>query len=286
MLWTDCSIDARIAGVMMSSAPLRNFIARYFGPTVVFALFLLAWYALAYGLENNFSPASNTPMIIPPPHRLFEDIHGIVRTKILIALWISLKTTLVGLTLSICIGLVAGVLMAQAKWLERSIWPYLIALQVTPIIAIVPLIIKLVGSNFAARVLVTVIISLFPIVSNTLFGIQSTPKNMHDLFTLHKSGRATRLLKLQLPAASPAIFSGLRISAGLAVIGAIVGDFFFAKGDPGLGKLITQFFLNSQAGPMFVTALMATLLGLTLFIAFGLLSNWVVGRWYEGSISQ
>jgi NitT/TauT family transport system permease protein len=271
---------------MSTKTTLQRLVARYLGPSVVFVLFLAAWYALAYGLKNNFSPASNTPMIIPPPHRLFEDIHGIVRTKIFTALWISLKTTLVGLTLSICIGLIAGVLMAQAKWFERSIWPYLIALQVTPIIAIVPLIVKLVGSNFGARVLVTVIISLFPIVSNTLFGIQSTPKNMHDLFTLHKSGRTTRLIKLQLPAASPAIFSGLRISAGLAVIGAIVGDFFFAKGDPGLGKLITQFFLNSQAGPMFVTALMATLLGLTLFVAFGLLNTWVVGRWYEGSISQ
>jgi NitT/TauT family transport system permease protein len=265
---------------------LRKFIAQYFGPTVVFTLFIFSWYALAYGLENNFSPASNTPMIIPPPHRLFEDIHGIVRTKIFIAFWISLKTSLVGLTISIFFGLTLGVLMAQAKWLERSLWPYLIGLQVTPIIAIVPLMIKLVGSNFAARVLVTVIISLFPIVSNTLFGIQSTPKNMHDLFTLHKSSRATRLFKLQLPAASPAIFNGLRISAGLAVIGAIVGDFFFAKGDPGLGKLITQFFLNSQAGPMFVTALAATLLGLMLFIAFGRLNTWVVGRWYEGSISQ
>ena len=286
MLWTYRCANERTADIMTFNARLRKFIAQYFGPTVVFALFMFAWYALAYGLENNFSPASNTPMIIPPPHRLFEDIHGIVRTKIIVAFWISLKTSLVGLTISIFFGLTLGVLMAQAKWLERSLWPYLIGLQVTPIIAIVPLMIKLVGSNFAARVLVTVIISLFPIVSNTLFGIQSTPKNMHDLFTLHKSSRATRLFKLQLPAASPAIFNGLRISAGLAVIGAIVGDFFFAKGDPGLGKLITQFFLNSQAGPMFVTALAATLLGLMLFIAFGRLNTWVVGRWYEGSISQ
>lgn len=261
-----------------------DFVKRFLGQAIVLILFLLGWYALAYGLENNFSPASNTPMIIPPPHRLFEDVHGIVRTKILIAFWISLKTSLIGLTLSIGIGLTLGVLMAQAKWLERSLWPYLIALQVTPIIAIVPLMIKLVGSNFAARVLVTVIISLFPIVSNTLFGIQSTPKNMHDLFTLHKASRFTRLIKLQLPAASPAIFGGLRISAGLAVIGAIVGDFFFAKGDPGLGKLITQFFLNSQAGAMFVTALAATVLGLIFFAIFGIVNNWAVNRWYEGSI--
>lgn len=265
---------------------MRKLLTAYFGPFVVLILFLAAWYALAYGLKNNFSPASNTPMIIPPPHRLFEDIHGIVRSRILTAFWISLKTSLVGLLLSVCIGLMLGVLMAQAKWLERALWPYLIALQVTPIIAIVPLMIKLVGSNFAARVLVTVIISIFPIVSNTIFGLQSTPNNMHDLFTLQRANRFTRLTKLQLPAASPAIFGGLRIAAGLAVIGAIVGDFFFARGDPGLGKLITLFFLNSQAGPMFVTALAATLLGLTLFIVFGFINKQVVGRWYEGSISQ
>jgi len=265
---------------------MKSIIRRYFGPGVVLIVFLAGWYALAYGLENNFSPASGTPMIIPPPHRLFEDIYGITRTKILIAFWISLKTSLVGLTLATSIGLVLGIVMAQARWLERALWPYLIALQVTPIIAIVPLMIKLVGSNFAARVLVTVIISIFPIISNTLFGLHSTPKNMHDLFTLQRSGPLARLLKLQLPAASPAIFGGLRISAGLAVIGAIVGDFFFAKGDPGLGKLITQFFLNSQAGPMFVTALAATLLGLMLFILFGLLNKRIVGRWYEGAISQ
>ncbi len=259
---------------------------RYFGPGVVLIVFLAGWYALAYGLDRNFSPASGTPMIIPPPHRLFEDIHGIIRTKILVAFWISLKTSLVGLALATTLGLVLGIVMAQARWLERALWPYLIALQVTPIIAIVPLMIKLVGSNFAARVLVTVIISIFPIISNTLFGLHSTPKNMHDLFTLQRSSPVARLLKLQLPAASPAIFGGLRISAGLAVIGAIVGDFFFAKGDPGLGKLITQFFLNSQAGPMFVTALAATLLGLMLFIIFGILNKRIVGKWYEGTISQ
>lgn len=277
--------DASSIDGVKRSVP-RRLIDRYLGPAVVFVLFIVAWYALAYTLDNNFSPASNTPMIIPPPHRLFEDFHGIVRTKIIVAFWISLKTSLVGLSISMVLGLTLGVLMAQARWLERSLWPYLIAMQVTPIIAIVPLLIKLVGSNFAARVLVTVIIALFPIISNTLFGVQSTPQNMHDLFTLHKANRLTRLLKLQLPAASPAIFGGLRISAGLAVIGAIVGDFFFAKGDPGLGKLITQFFLNSQASAMFVTSLAATLLGLMLFVIFGLLNKMVVGRWYEGSISQ
>lgn len=283
MLWRDRRTSTRVATQVK-----QRFISltkQLLGPGIVLLVFIGLWYAVAYGLDNNFSPASNTPMIIPPPHRLFESFHGIVRSKILTAFWISTKTSLVGLSISVVVGLLLGIMMAQAKWLERAFWPYLIALQVTPIIAIVPLMIKLVGSNFAARVLVTVIISLFPIISNTLFGLQSVPSNLHDLFTLHHVSRFVRLCKLQLPAASPAIFGGLRISAGLAVIGAIVGDFFFAKGDPGLGKLITQYFLNSQASAMFVTALGATLLGLVLFVAFGALNKRVLGRWHDSSHS-
>lgn len=251
------------------------------GPLVVFVIFIAVWYAIAYGLDNNFSPASNKPLIIPPPHRMFEDFNGITREKIFTATTISIKTSLVGLFVSIVLGLALGILMAQVRWLEKALWPYLIAVQVTPIIALVPLMIKIVGANFAARIIVTVIISLFPIVSNTLFGLRSVDRNLHDLFTLHHVGRIRRLVKLQLPAASPAIFAGFRISAGLAVIGAIVGDFFFSKGDPGLGKLITFFFINNQAGPMFITSICAALLGLALFIIFGVINKVAVGRWYE-----
>ncbi|MHB1090081.1 MAG: ABC transporter permease [Ilumatobacteraceae bacterium] len=253
------------------------------GPLVVFAIFIAVWYGIAYGLDNNFSPASNKPLIIPPPHRMFEDLNGITRDKIVTATAIYIKTSLVGLFISIVLGLVLGILMAQARWLEKALWPYLIAMQVTPIIALVPLMIKIVGANFAARIIVTVIISLFPIVSNTLFGLRSVDRNLHDLFTLHHVGRIRRLVKLQLPAASPAIFTGFRISAGLAVIGAIVGDFFFSKGDPGLGKLITFFFINNQAGPMFISSICAALLGLALFIIFGAINKVAVGRWYEGT---
>ena len=253
------------------------------GPTAVFVAFISAWYAVAYSLDNNFSPASGKPMIVPPPHRLFEDFSGTVRDRIFTALAISTRTALTGLAISAVLGVFLGILMAQAKWIERSLWPHLIALQVTPIIAIVPLMIRLIGANFTARVVVTVIISIFPIVSNTLFGIQSVPQGLRDLFRLHNCTRFTVLAKLQLPYASPAIFTGLRVSAGLAVIGAIVGDFFFTRGDPGLGQLITFFFLNNLSGPMFITALFATLLGLMLFLGFGLVNRVVVGRWHETS---
>jgi NitT/TauT family transport system permease protein len=231
------------------------------GPIAVFLVFISLWYIVAYSLHNNFSPASGKPMIIPPPHRLFEDFNGPIRDRIFTALLISTRTAFTGLALSAFLGIIIGIAMSQAKWIERSLWPHLIALQVTPIIAI----------------------SIFPIVSNTLFGIQSVHPSLHDLFRLQNSSRWVILRKLQIPAASPAIFTGLRVAAGLAVIGAIVGDFFFTKGDPGLGQLITFFFLNNLSGPMFITALFATGLGLMLFVCFGVLNRIVIGRWHESA---
>src|SRR6185503_8200595 len=111
-------------------------------------------------------------------------------------------------------------------------------LQTVPILALVPMFGFWFGFGFASRVLVCALIGVFPILANTLFGLRSVAGNHHDLFTLHRAGRLTRLVKLQIPAAAPSIFTGLRIAAGLSVIGAIVGDFFFKQGQPGIGILI------------------------------------------------
>lgn len=262
---------------------MRRSFTRWIGPVVVFVFFICAWYVIAYTLPRNFAPVTNKPLIIPPPHRLLEDMTPALWSRLLTATWISTKTALSGLAISIAVGVALGILMSRRLWLERALWPYLIALQVTPIIALVPLIIKLIGANFGARVLVTVIITFFPIVSNTLFGFRSVPLAMHDLFRMIRATPRQRLFRLEFPAASPSIFGGFRISAGLAVIGAIVGDFFFTRGDPGLGKLINLFFLNNQSGPMFLTAMAASLLGFMLFATFALLTKWVVGRWYDES---
>jgi NitT/TauT family transport system permease protein len=260
-----------------------KFLRASVGPFVVLLVVLMAWYALAYGLDNNFSPASGKPLILPPPHRLFEDLGPATRERMLTAIGITARTSTVGLATSAAIGIVLGFAMSRRRWLERSLWPWLVALQVTPIVALVPLIIRLVGANDGARLLVTVLITFFPIVSSTLFGFRSVSANLHDLFSVHRAGPLRRLLLLELPAARPSILNGLRTSAGLAVIGAIVGDFFFSRGDPGLGKLIQFFFLNNLAGPMFVSALIASGLGFTFFAVFELATRRTVGRWHEGA---
>ena len=105
---------------------------------------------------------------------------------------------------------------------------------------------------------------------------------LHDLITLHHGGRVTRLRKVMFPSALPAMFAGLRISAGLSVIGAIVGDFFFGKGEKGLGQLIRQYASNSNDIPvMYATTLVAATLGIVVFLLFGVLQHAVIGAWYD-----
>ena len=130
---------------------------------------------------------------------------------------------LIGLAIAIVIGVVWAVAMSQARWIERSLFPYAVVLQCIPILALVPLIGFWFGYEFPSRVIVCVMIALFPMVSNTLFGLQSVDKGQRELFQL-QGGPLDGADEARFPAALPAIFVGMRISAGLAVIGAIVGD--------------------------------------------------------------
>ena len=158
------------------------------------------------------------------------------------------------------------------------------ALQSIPILALVPLLGILFNYSFNARVIVCIIIAIFPIINNTLFGIQSVEAGHHDLFTLHHTSRLTRLRKLQLPAASPAIFAGFRISAGLSVIGAIVGDFFFRRGDKGIGILLDQYAARTTTIPrLYAATILAGALGYLVFSVFGLLRKAVIGKWHEAA---
>ena len=171
--------------------------------------------------------------------------------------------------------------MSQAKVVERAVFPFMVTLQAIPILAIVPLIGIAWGYGFTSRVVVCIIISLFPVIVNTLFGLVSADKAMHDLFTLHHASRLTRLRKLMFPAALPAIFAGLRISAGLSVIGAIVGDFFFGRGEKGIGQLLRQYANFLQGEELLTAVIMSSLLGIVVFWTFGWIQNLAIGKWHE-----
>jgi NitT/TauT family transport system permease protein len=253
------------------------------GPVLMFGLFLGFWYFMSYwGLQHIFHKPQ---FLLTPPHEVIQKSFGddTTRGALLAATILSARVAFIGLAIAIVIGMTLAIIMSQATWIERSWWPYLVALQAVPILAFVPLIGVIWGFNFKARVIVCVMIALFPIVSNTLFGLLSADKGQHDLFTLHGASRWTRLRKLQLPAAMPAIFAGFRISAGLSVIGAVVGDFFFRQGKPGIGILIDLYRSRLYNAAMYGAVILASLLGILVFALFGWLANRVVGHWYEST---
>jgi len=249
-------------------------------PLALGLLILAGWYFVSYQLL-----ADNRRFLLEPPHAVlkvgFLDWDNF--SEILQGLKSSTKVAIIGLVIAILMGFTLAIIMSQSKLFERAIFPFMVTLQAIPILAIVPLIAFWFGTGQKSRVVVCVIISLFPIIVNTLFGLQSAERGMHDLFTLHSAGRATRLRKLNFPAALPAIFAGLRISAGLSVIGAIVGDFFFGRGDVGIGQLLRKYANNLDGEQLLAAVIMSSVLGVSVFLLFGWIQNRAIGKWYDPS---
>lgn len=273
------SVDRRSDAVRDRSRP-----ADVAGPTVVFVLFIGVWY-----LVSGILLPPHKRFLLPAPHTVVREGFMVWRQgdrrglqPILVSLWDSSKVALMGLAITIVLGVSLALLMSTRRWIEKATWPYLVAVQSAPVLALTPLIRALIEGSTTQRVLVVVLISVFPVVSNTLFGLLSADKGQHDLFTLHGASRSTRLLKLQLPSALPSIFVGLRTAAGLSVIGAVVGDFYFrGAGVVGIGAQIDVYRQRLWGSELIASIILASLLGLSVFLAFGWLARKVVGRWHE-----
>jgi NitT/TauT family transport system permease protein len=247
-------------------------------PVAVAGVIIGVWY-----LVSEVVLTQDQRFMLPPPHRVLEV--GFLTwsnfTALVSALRMTAEVTFSGLAISMVLGVFAAILMSQAKWVENALYPWAVVLQTVPILALTPMLSFFFGFALTSRIIVAVIIAFFPIVSNTLFGLQSAERGMHDLFTLHKAGRWTRLWKLQFPAALPAMFAGFRVSAGLAVIGAIVGEFFFKQGQAGLGTNMSVYTSLLEGEQLWANVLTASLLGIVVFVFFGWLSRRAVGRWYH-----
>jgi NitT/TauT family transport system permease protein len=255
----------------------RSIVSTWVPPLATLAVFLGAWYFISYELLE-----PDRRFLLPPPHRVISVsfFDSFNRTDILTALWLSTWIAALGLLISIVLGMALGIAMAQARWVERSFYPYAVILQCVPTLAMVPVIGFWFGFGLTSRLIITVMISIFPVISSTLFGLQSAERGQHELFTLHHANRVTRLWKLQLPAAMPAILTGFQVAATLAVVGSVVGDFFFKQGDAGIGVLIDLYRARLQSEQLFGAALAASLLGVVAFWSFGLLNRVVTGPWY------
>ncbi len=261
-----------------------SFISRLSGnilpPMVLGAIIIAGWYFVSYQLLDE-----KRRFLLKPPHAVVQKgfLDWGTFSEMLSGLWSSTRVAMIGLAIAITLGFTLAIVMSQARKIERAIFPFMVTLQAIPILAIVPLISFWWGTGQRSRVIVCVIIALFPIIVNTLFGLQSAEQGMHDLFTLHHASRVTRLRKLMFPAALPAVFAGLRISAGLSVIGAIVGDFFFGRGDVGIGQLLRRYANQLMGEELFAAVLLSSALGVTVFLTFGWLQNVAIGKWHQTS---
>lgn len=261
-------------------------------PPLAMGIILIAgWYFVSYVLLDE-----GRRFLLRPPHQVAQV--GFLEwdnlSEMLNGLWNSTKLALLGLAISIVLGFSLAIIMSQAKIAERAFFPYLVMLQAIPILAIIPLIQFWWGSGEAiwdypvieylnSRVIVCVIISIFPIIVNTLFGLRAADRGMHDLFTLHHANRVVRLRKLMFPAAMPAIFAGLRISAGLSVIGAIVGEFFLGRGSVGIGQLLKRYASQAQGEELLAAVILSSALGVAVFLFFGWLQTFSIGKWYDSA---
>lgn len=247
-------------------------------PAVLFVVLMTVWTLVA----------SRNSSLLPTPAEVWSDgfTNPEVRGRLGGALWQTVKESVAGLFIAAVLGIALAALMDRAKWFERALFPWAVALQTIPILALVPLIKARYGVGFTPRAIVCVVIAIFPIMTNTLFGLKSTDENHHDLFTLHRASRTRRLFRLQFPGALPSIFTGLRISAGLSVVGAIIGEYFFRSGETGIGHLIETYRAGRHDyddAALFATVATACLLGIVVFVVFGYLSNAATKDWYEPS---
>lgn len=200
----------------------------------------------------------------------------------------SLRTGLAAvaaLGVSVVVGLGVGFLFSQSVWIRRSFYPYAIFLQTVPIIAIAPLIVLWFGYGFGSVVAVAVVISLFPMITSATTGLTSLDPLLVDLFTMHRASRCQFLWKLRLPSAVPYLLPGAKTSSGLAVIGAIVGEFFTGYGvsDYGLGFLIRVTADQSRTDDLFAAVLASTVLGVLIFGSISSVGAIVFQRWYDSA---
>ncbi len=205
-----------------------------------------------------------------------------------VSLWITLQITFAALFVAALLGLVLAVLFAQSRVIELSLFPYAVILQVTPIVAIAPLIIIWVDDIRVALLICAWIVAFFPILSNTTLGLNSADHNLTDLFRLYRASRWQVLMRLRLPTAMPYFLGGLRISGGLALIGAIVAEFVAGTGGraSGLAYRILEAGYQLQIPRMFAALVMISMTGIAIFLAMSLVSHLALRHWHESAMKE
>jgi NitT/TauT family transport system permease protein len=248
-------------------------------PVLVFALAIAVW-ALVVRVNDI------QPYVVPGPdlvYRTLIDDWPILSQSLLT----TLRTTLEGFAAAAFGGILLALLFNQSKWLEYSLFPYAVVLQVTPIIAIAPLLLIYLPQTTAVIVCAW-IVAFFPVLSNTTLGLNSVDRNLAGLFQLYGASRLQTLLFLKLPSALPYIMGGLRIAGGLSLIGAVVAE--IAAGTAGAGSGLAYRIVESgnrlNIPRMFAALLLLSAAGIVIYGLLALVSHLVLRRWHESALGK
>ncbi|GGC63719.1 ABC transporter permease [Chelatococcus reniformis] len=248
-------------------------------PVLAFAGALLAWDLV---VRLNGIP----PFILPAPALVAATL--VSDWPILSAsLWVTLRTTLEALVVATAGGVALAVVFAQSRWIALSFYPFAVILQVTPIIAIAPLLLIYLSPD-AAVLTCAFVVAFFPVLSNTLAGLTSVDPNLRDLFRLNRASRLAELLRLRIPAALPSFLVGLRIAGGLALIGAIVAE--IAAGSSGQGSGLAYRIVEAgyrlNVPRMFAALALISIAGVVIYGSLALLSHVLLRRWHDSTVAR
>jgi NitT/TauT family transport system permease protein len=254
--------------------------ARFVAPLALGIAVLGGWEAI---VRLNDIP----PYILPAPSLVAITLVG-DRALLFASLLITLQITLMALAAAVAGGVLLAVLFAQSRWVERSLFPYAVILQVTPIIAIAPLIVIYVQNPTLSVLICAWIVAFFPILSNTMLGLNSADHNLVNLFQLYGANRWQVLRYLRIPGAMPYFLGGLRIAGGLSLIGAIVAEFAVASGGTasGLAWRIVESGYRLNIPRMFAALVLISLAGIAIYLALSLVQHLILRRWHESAIKR
>ncbi|MCK7545321.1 ABC transporter permease [Marinobacter bryozoorum] len=247
-------------------------------PLLVGVLVLLVWQLTVMAFEV---PKYLVPSPVDIGQSLVSDFPSLFN-----ALLMTLKVTFLAFAIAVMVGVAASLLFVQSKWIEISLFPYAVLMQVTPVVAIAPLIIIWVDDTTWALTICAVIVAIFPIISNTTLGLRSVDPNLLSMFRMYRTSRWQELMRLRIPSALPYFFGGLRISSGLALIGAVVAEFVAGTGgaQAGLAYMILQSGYNLQIPKMFAALILITLTGILLFALMVWMSDRALRNWHESAL--
>lgn len=251
---------------------------RIIAPSVVGVLVLLGWHFMVTFNEIE-------KFLVPGPLDVWQSLvadWGILFPSLLI----TLQITFGALISAVIIGVGLSILFTQSKLFEISFFPYAIILQVTPVVAIAPLILIYVSDTWLALLICAWVVAFFPILSNTVVGLNSVDPGLRELFVLYGASRTQTLLLLKIPAALPYFLAGLKIAGGLALIGAVVAE--FAAGTAGTGSGLAWTILEAgyrlNIPRMFAALVLISAAGIAIFGLFTALSHFLLRRWHESAL--